>query len=331
MDWLETQVIEALPAPIVRLAARAGVAVAGLQQIAYRPPANGRGRAEREMGPASLWCLDRQLRRRLAIDAPGQLYTVCLDAHATRIGVVSRMDDQSTLVQVLDAVDGRLLASRRFVGSTVFGLALHDDIVAIGRHLRSWTPDHGPKVELYRLDLTTLVDRLDVNDAGFDVALDHSVVVSSGIDLHVWWPRSGRPPFGFYGSPHGPPGEMGSVVLSEDGRRAAVIHDRMRGIEDAALVLDLERIDAPPIRIRPSGSKQATRIALSPDGTLVALVLDTSDEVLLFRTEDGAEVARLPTTQPSAIAWLDASSLLVSGPALSIWRRASGDGAVHPQ
>lgn len=319
MDWIETRTID-LPAPVTRLVTRAGVGIAGLQRIDYQLPPSGRGRLEKDMGPASLWCFDGELDVRRTIDVPGQLVTLCLDPSATRAGVMSRLDDHASIVQLLSTEEGRALASRRFDDHSVFGLALHGDLVAVGRNVRAWTASHGAKVELYRPDLTTLVDRLDVDDAGHDVALRDGVVVASGIDLHIWWPGTRRPVFGLYGSTHGPPGEVGGVVMSEDGRRVAVIHDRWHATKDAALVLDLEHLEVPPLAIRPTGSKQATCIALSPDGLLVALVLDTTDEVLLFRVDDGTEIARLPIARPAAIAWLDASSLVVGGSTLSVWR-----------
>ncbi len=308
---------------MVRLAAANGILVAALQRVEYAPRSpSTRGPVEVYEGQASLLRLDARMRILHEQALPGRIVTLCLDRDASRVGLVSRVE-RHTEVVVLDAAGQRVM-HRRFEFNTVFGLAIRGDRVAVGRHLRAWTPQHGPKVELYRGDLMTCVGSLDVNDGGNDVALTDSHVVACGIDVHVWWPDGSHPVFCVRDSKYSPPGEMGSASLSADGRRVAAIHDRMRPTEDAAFVLDVADLEAPPVRIRPAGWNQATRLAMSPDGTRLAMVLDGVDTVLLFRTDDGSEVAQLSTTSPSAVAWLDDNSLAIAdATGLSTWQPAN--------
>lgn len=310
-----------LPAPVAWLDARNGVVVSVLQA-----PARYTSHPESmTIEPGAVHVHDATTLHPMAVMAhPGWIWRAKLSPGGSQVVVVHLPDPSApTLndarISIWDVHERRELIARDLPMAR--DCAWWRNRLAIariesrGRHADGW----GPKVELWTIDLERCTDRLDVGDLGADVAAEGDVIAASGCDLHLWWPGSERSIFSLHGSPHGPPGEMGSSVLSRDGRLAAVVHHAWRPEEPRVVIIRVDALEAEPVQLLDPELENVEQLAFNADGSLLAVRISESSEIRIHGTTDGRLVTALSCPGHRAIAWQDSSRLLVGGETLSAW------------
>ncbi|MBN4049535.1 hypothetical protein JYT86_00595 [bacterium AH-315-N03] len=309
-----------LPAPVAWLDARDDVVVSILQ--APREHFRGGGRWSSRIAPGVVGAHDpRTLELRVLARPEGEIRKLRLNEEGSRMVAASwpRSPSQSPARVLVWDLEGRELARRDFERTHGWDCAWWKGKLAIGVRDRAWSTQHGPKVELWTADLERCFQRLDANDAGFDVVAAGGLIATCGTDMHLWWPSGERAIFSMHESWAHPPGEMGSAVLSGDGCLAAVVHDLWRDDEPQALIVRVDALEQEPVLIADGTSRHVDQLAFSPAGTMIALRLTERPEVRVHRSSDGIVMAELEVPNHRAIAWLDDSTLLVGGDTLTGW------------
>jgi hypothetical protein len=223
--------------------------------------------------PGSIWLHDATTFRadRLAAVA-GSISRPRFSDDGTRIVVHSWPDFRRVAdVLVWHVARREQLASRRFTDEPfAWTAAFLGDRVVCGMFDRPWRrlepykqqEPMGSKLIVLTEDLRVQVGQLDADDAGFIVCTRGNMVAATGIDLHVWWPGSDRPPFSMFASVNAHVGaEVGPCSVSRLGSRVAVCAGPM-GQPDA-YVLDTADLDRTPVGMRgdtfPRGEGSGTR------------------------------------------------------------------------
>lgn len=213
------------------------------------------------------------------------------------------------------ALDGTVLAERKLDGT--YDCAWWRGHLAIGTYNNPWTEDYGAKVEIWTDDLARCVDALYVNDAGFSVSAEKDVIVSSGIDVHVWWPEKDSSTSMHERFMKSIPGEMGSAVLSRDASLTAFVH---HAGEPQAVIVRNDDLDAGPVFISDGTRRYVRQVTFSPDGSKLAVKLSEDPEVRIHASSDGSLLETAQVEDGRAIAWLDSTTLLVGGDSLTAWK-----------
>ncbi|MEQ8459393.1 MAG: hypothetical protein RLO52_40390 [Sandaracinaceae bacterium] len=310
-----------LPGPVAWLDVREGVVLSVLQAERDYSRLDGRWAWRTSPGVAGLHVGPELSFNALA--RPGcAIRRARLNTGASRVvAVLGPTESEHPLAAIVVwDLAGREVARREFDRTHGWDAAWFGDQLVLGVHDGAWTEAHGAKVEIWNADLDRPVDRLLVNDAGFDVVVEGSVVAACGNDLHLWWPGTERAPFSLHESSAAPPGEMGNGVLSPDGKLAAVVHDLWRPGEPQALIIRVDEPGAEPVTISDGTAHQVANLAFNSDGSLIAASLTERPDVRVYSARDGSVVGETQMPKHGALAWLDTETLLVGGPTLTAWR-----------
>lgn len=309
-----------LPAPVAWLDAHAGTIVSILQApVEYGPEMRPL------VSPGQICVHDPITLRPNVLARPrGRIGRARLSRSSrSRLTVCSWPDETTSRVGEPSVVDlwdlsGGTRATRTFA-HVVWDAVWWRGRVVLGVSEEPWTPQHGAKVRLWNESLEAPRGELVVNDAGLDVVAAGDVIAASGIDLHVWRADAGERPFSLHESPFAPAGEMGSCAISDDGACVAVSCDVRREGEPQVILLRTNDLASMPVRISDGTLGYAARLAMAPDGSAVAVSYSESPRVSVHRVRDGALLGEASVPGQRAIAWLDASRLLIGSDTLSLW------------
>lgn len=309
-----------LPSPVAGLDAHAGTIISILQA----PPEHRRLQSP-FLAPGQVCLHDPVTLRPEIVDRPeGWIRRTRISRGDRHRVAVCSWPDQSTqalgwpsVVDVWDLREGKR-STRTFPRRVDDAVPWRDRIV-LGVFEDPWTPRHEAKLRVWTASLDASVGELLADDAGDDVVAAGDVIAATGIDLHVWRPDRDERAFSLHESPFAPPGEMFGCAISDDGVCIAVCCDRWRAYEHQVMLLRADALASPPVLISDETTRNAGQLSFAPDGSAIAVSLSESPCVRVHRTSDGALLGEAMVPGQRAIAWLDASRLLVGGDALGVW------------